>query len=320
MRRWCSVVAACLIWAVVAPSGAWAAGAAPVEGRVVRGFDPPAQDWEPGHRGVDVSAPAGSPVVAPRAGVITFSGMVAGKPVVVIGHGATRTTLEPVVGTVPVGTRVAAGQPVGRLEGGHACPGGSCLHWGLKRGEEYLDPLTPAEPVEVRLLPADSVGTARARATARALLAAATAEDAAGVLSGLGRAAGHLLRPVAAAVTSPFGRRLHPIFHEWRLHAGVDLPSACGTPIRAAADGAVAHMGYDSSGGWRLVLAHGSLGGRSLTTSYLHGARAYRVRPGDRVTRGEVVGWVGSTGWSTGCHLHFGTKLDGRPVDPTRFW
>ena len=85
--------------------------------------------------------------------------------------------------------------------------------------------------------------------------------------------------------------------------------------IAAAADGTVAHVGYDASGGWRLVVDHGDVGGAHVVTSYLH-AQGYTVRQGERVTRGQVVGSVGSTGWSTGCHLHLGARVDGRVVDP----
>jgi len=135
---------------------------------------------------------------------------------------------------------------------------------------------------------------------------------AAGRFSGSG--SGLLLNPVGGAIGSPFGRRFHPIFHEWRMHEGVDLNASCGTAIRAADDGTVRSVSYDSSGGHRLVIAHA---GR-LTTHYLH-AQGYRVHRGQKVSRGEVVGRVGSTGWSTACHLHFGTKLNGRLVNPARF-
>ena len=70
--------------------------------------------------------------------------------------------------------------------------------------------------------------------------------------------------------------------------------------------------------GWRLVLAHGPVDGVGLETVYLH-AQGYRVRTGERVARGQWVGTMGTTGWSTGCHLHFGVKADGRHVDPQRW-
>lgn len=309
-RRWLGVgvLAVGLVWlGVAAPTAAAAAvGVPPVPGAVVGAFDPPAVAWASGHRGVDVAADAGTTVVAPADGIVSFAGLVAGRPVLVVTHGDTRTTLEPVVATVAVGTRVAAGQQVGVLEAGHACAAASCLHWGLRRGEEYLDPLGLLVAHEVRLLPDAAAAGVRQRAAAREAAAAV----------GLGGApSGTLLRPVAAAIGSPFGMRFHPIFHEWRLHAGVDLSAPCGTPIRAAADGVVAHVGYDASGGWRLVLDHGDVGGTPLATSYLH-AQGYVVRAGQRVAQGQVVGTVGSTGWSTGCHLHFAIKARGASVDP----
>ena len=289
---------------------AWAVdGSLPVAGPVVRGFDPPEVRWGSGHRGVDLEAPAGADVRSPADGVVSFVGVVAGRPVVVIDHGDVRSTLEPVEGSVAVGARVGRGDVVGMLVAGHACPAASCLHWGLKRGDEYLDPLSLVTAGQVRLLPDDATAAVRERARQRAAALAALGAGGGALGSGV------LARPADGAVTSRFGMRFHPIFHEWRLHAGVDLSAPCGTPIRAAADGVVTHAAYDASGGWRLVIAHGSLGGVDLQTVYLH-AQGYSVRVGTTVTRGQVVGSVGSTGWSTGCHLHFSVKADGRQVDP----
>ena len=111
--------------------------------RVVRGFDPPAQRWLPGHRGVDLAAVPGDTVVAAGAGVVTFAGPVAGRGVVTVTHGELRTTYEPVTATVEVGDLVAAGEPIGTLAAGAGHCGGypTCLHWGLLRGQVYLDPL-----------------------------------------------------------------------------------------------------------------------------------------------------------------------------------
>ncbi|MFT4297133.1 MAG: M23 family metallopeptidase, partial [Micropruina sp.] len=156
------------------------------------------------------------------------------------------------------------------------------------------------------------VAQARKLAAERAAALAAAA-SAPGALQPSG--SGVLLNPVGGRITSPFGRRFHPIFHEWRLHAGVDLHASCGTPIRAAADGVVRSVSYDSSGGHRLVIGHAG----GLTTHYLHAMKRYQVRAGQKVKRGQVVGLVGSTGWSTACHLHFGTKVNGRLVDPARY-
>lgn len=290
------------------PSAA-AAGAAvsPLPGPVVRGFDPPAQPWLAGHRGVDLLGEPGDQVVAALAGRVSFAGRVAGRDVVVVSHGSLRTTYLPIRASVRPGDRVQAGQEIGQLQLGHPCLGGTCLHWGLKRGDEYLDPLSLLDPAEVRLLPADAA--ARAAALAKARKRALESKDPVpGVLS----------RPVPGAVGSKFGMRFHPIFHVWRLHNGVDLRAACREPIHAAAAGRVSRVSYDSGSGHRLEIDHGKVGGHRLVTIYLH-AIGYSVKTGQRVKARQVVGRVGSTGWSTGCHLHFTVKLNGRYVDPERF-
>ena len=132
---------------------------APVPGplTVGRPFEPPLHAYGPGHRGVDLESPAGSPVLAAGNGVVAFAGMVAGRPVVSIDHAnGLRTTYEPVDPAVGAGQVVARGSPIGTLAGGHAgCPVDACLHWGLRRGEAYLDPLALLRPPRVRLLPLD---------------------------------------------------------------------------------------------------------------------------------------------------------------------
>lgn len=149
------MLAAVLAW-VGSPPGAVAAavrGVQPIaRAPVVRGFDPPAARWGAGHRGVDLASTPGAVVVTPAAGVVSYAQVLAGRPVLVITHGELRTTLEPVESTVPVGTRVARGDPVGVLIAGHSpCPAAACLHWGLKRGDTYLNPLS-LQRGEVRLL------------------------------------------------------------------------------------------------------------------------------------------------------------------------
>ncbi|RIV40935.1 peptidoglycan DD-metalloendopeptidase family protein [Micromonospora radicis] len=129
----------------------------PVDGRPdpVRRFDPPPQPWLPGHRGVDLLAPAGAAIRAAGAGTVLFAGPVAGRPVVTVGHAdGLRTTYEPVQPVVTVGAEVSAGTALGDLLAGHAgCPGAACLHWGLRHGPEYLDPLALLGLGRVRLLP-----------------------------------------------------------------------------------------------------------------------------------------------------------------------
>jgi murein DD-endopeptidase MepM/ murein hydrolase activator NlpD len=138
-----------------APSGLWTA---PLPGalRVTRAFDPPVTEYGAGHRGVDLASQAGQQVLAAGAGVVLFAGRIAGRPVISVLHAnGLRTTYEPVDPSVAAGQAVARGSPIGTLAAGHAgCPAGACLHWGLLRGEAYLDPLGLLRPVRVRLLPA----------------------------------------------------------------------------------------------------------------------------------------------------------------------
>jgi murein DD-endopeptidase MepM/ murein hydrolase activator NlpD len=144
-----------LLWLGAAPPVVAAAGTAvrPLTGPVVRGFDPPDQPWLPGHRGVDLLGTVGAEIVSARAGRVVFAGTLAGRGVVVVSHGTLRTTYLPVRALVRVGQQVGAGEVIGRLEAGHGCPGGWCLHWGLKRGDTYLDPLSLLDAGPLRLLP-----------------------------------------------------------------------------------------------------------------------------------------------------------------------
>lgn len=122
---------------------------------VVAPFDPPASRWGRGHRGVDLAGRVGQEVRSALPGRVTFAGRLAGRGVVVVDHGGTRTTYEPVAASVAVGQRVAAGAVIGRLElfGSHCFPR-ACLHWGLIEGREtYLDPLTLVGAAPVVLLP-----------------------------------------------------------------------------------------------------------------------------------------------------------------------
>ncbi|MEI5672360.1 MULTISPECIES: M23 family metallopeptidase [Nocardioides] len=131
-----------------------------------------------------------------------------------------------------------------------------------------------------------------------------------------GESDGFLSSPVKGArVTSPFGYREHPIYHYWGLHDGTDFGAGCGTPLRAVADGTVMQAYWSSVYGNRLYVNVGRANGKFLTAVYNHATR-YTVGPGERVRRGEVIGYVGSTGWSTGCHLHFTVLANGDPVNP----
>jgi murein DD-endopeptidase MepM/ murein hydrolase activator NlpD len=133
-----------------------------------------------------------------------------------------------------------------------------------------------------------------------------------------GDAGGFLYRPVPGAVTSSFGYRRHPIYGYWGLHDGTDFSAPCGTPERAAGSGTVISEYWSDVYGHRLYLDLGQVNGRNMTVIYNH-LSSYRVSAGARVARGEVVGYAGSTGWSTGCHLHFTVMLDGNPVNPMNY-
>ncbi|HCB04590.1 MAG TPA: hypothetical protein DEQ43_10145 [Nocardioides bacterium] len=147
------------------------------------------------------------------------------------------------------------------------------------------------------------------------IIAAAAADQSVGYV---GSDDGFLLPPVNGSVTSPFGYRIHPIYGYWGLHDGTDFGVSCGEGMRAAADGKVISRYYSSVYGNRLYLDVGKVNGHNLTVVYNH-ATSYRVNVGDQVKRGEIVGYVGSTGWSTGCHLHFTVLQDGTAVDPMSY-
>lgn len=121
--------------------------------------------------------------------------------------------------------------------------------------------------------------------------------------------------PVDTYITSQYGMRLHPIYRQWRLHDGTDFGARCGYPVRAAASGRVIGRYYNVGYGNRVIIGHGYMRGVSVTTTYNHLSR-YSTYVGQRVSRGEIIGYVGSTGFSTGCHLHFMVFRNGRTTNP----
>jgi hypothetical protein len=136
-------------------TGVWPLNPPP---EIIHSFQPPSQLWSAGHRGVDLRGEIGQEVLAGAPGTVTFAGRIAGIGIVVISHGEERTTYQPVAASVVRGQVVLQGQPIGRLEllGSHCLPV-ACLHWGLLRGTEYLDPLMMVEQKQrVRLLPLDA--------------------------------------------------------------------------------------------------------------------------------------------------------------------
>lgn len=115
--------------------------------------------------------------------------------------------------------------------------------------------------------------------------------------------------------TSKFGMRVHPIYGYERLHAGTDLRAYCGTPIYASAAGTVEWARWQPGYGNQVLLDHGLIGGKSVITNYNHLSR-FAVGGGQRVARGDLLGYSGSTGSSTACHLHFEVYVSGSVVNP----
>jgi murein DD-endopeptidase MepM/ murein hydrolase activator NlpD len=126
---------------------------------------------------------------------------------------------------------------------------------------------------------------------------------------------GRFMRPVLAAISSSFGYRFHPIFHTKRFHSGTDFGAAYGSAIRAADGGKVIQAGWQGGYGKTVIINHGAQGGQNISTLYGH-MSGLAVGNGQQVGKGQVIGYVGSTGYSTGPHLHFEVRLNGRPVNP----
>lgn len=129
--------------------------------------------------------------------------------------------------------------------------------------------------------------------------------------SGVGKQSGSLQRPVPGSVSSNFGMRRHPILGYSRMHKGMDFRAGYGTPILAATDGRIARAGWAGGYGKQVRINHPG----GLTTSYSHMSRI-SAQPGQNVRQGQVIGYVGSTGLSTGPHLHYELYRNGTPVNP----
>ncbi len=116
-------------------------------------------------------------------------------------------------------------------------------------------------------------------------------------------------------IASGFGYRIHPIYGIPKMHKGLDFAAPQGTPIYATGDGTVATAGLSTGTGNHVIINHGY----GYETVYMHMVRI-KARVGQRVKRGDVIGWVGSTGASTGPHCHYEVHINGRPVDPVYFF
>lgn len=129
------------------------------------------------------------------------------------------------------------------------------------------------------------------------------------------------LWPTEGGVGSPWGQRLHPILHYYRLHGGADIGGRCGQPIYAAQSGTVtkaATGGYNGGSGNNVRIDHGDINGIHVETAYLHMSKL-AVKVGQEVTKGDLVGYVGNTGLSTACHLHLSLYKNGVNSDPLEY-
>lgn len=173
----------------------------------------------------------------------------------------------------------------------------------IAEADEPLPSITIGRGQDLVGRPIDIVAASRA-----ALAALAAKQLASSGIKG-GRPSG---MPVSARyMTSAFGGRYHPLLGGYRQHSGVDLAASFGSPIYATSDGVVSQAGWRGGYGLAVALNHGS-----SETRYAHMSRV-AVAPGQAVKRGDVIGYVGSTGQSTGPHLHYEVRQNGVAVDPT---
>lgn len=126
------------------------------------------------------------------------------------------------------------------------------------------------------------------------------------------------IKPINGRITSPFGWRIHPIFHSRSFHAGVDIAGPFNGSVRASNSGKVIYSGWYGGYGKVVILDHGQIGGIPVTTLYAH-LNSTRVSVSEYVSKGQVVGLEGTTGYSTGPHVHFEVRLNGRPNNPFNY-
>lgn len=179
---------------------------------VSRGFTPPATAYGAGHRGVDLAATPGASVLAAGAGQVTYVGLLAGRGVVTVTHaGGLRTTYEPVTAGVRLGAQVLRGAVLGTVARGHAsCGGATCLHWGLLRGDAYLDPLGLLHEAPSRLLPLGGAALTQATGPRAAGAGAAARSSPAPIFAA---------PPVLSPAASPHGRSV-PVAAQAAVAAG----------------------------------------------------------------------------------------------------
>ncbi|MEP6798767.1 MAG: peptidoglycan DD-metalloendopeptidase family protein [Lapillicoccus sp.] len=182
-----------------------------------------------------------------------------------------------------------------------------------KAGEQAQLAAAEADQARLQALLLDQAGKAQAAEAARAAAARSAGRSYTPTTGG----AGFLSYPANGPITSEFGMRFHPILHIWKLHTGTDFGVPCGTPVLATADGTLISAGWGGGDGNRIVIDHGIISGVDLATTYNH-LSSFVVTSGP-VKRGQLIAYSGTTGYSTGCHLHFETLENGQFVNP-RLW
>jgi len=182
-----------------------------------------------------------------------------------------------------------------------------------KVAEEAMLAQAQAEQAQLQALLVEQARAAAAAEAARAAAARAANQSYTPPTGGTG----FLSYPANAPITSEFGQRFHPILHIWKLHSGTDFGVPCGTPVYATADGTILSAGWGGGDGNRIVIDHGIISGVDLATTYNH-LSSFVLRGGS-VKKGQLIAYSGTTGYSTGCHLHFETLENGAFVDARRW-
>lgn len=126
------------------------------------------------------------------------------------------------------------------------------------------------------------------------------------------------MRPIGGRISSPFGWRTHPIFNSKTFHSGVDIAGPNKGSIRASNAGKVIYAGWYGGYGKVVILDHGSINGKPTTTLYAH-MSSIKVGQGQSVKKGDVIGFEGTTGYSTGPHVHFEVRINGKPNNPLNY-
>ena len=129
---------------------------------------------------------------------------------------------------------------------------------------------------------------------------------------------GAFMRPIGGRITSPFGWRTHPIFNSRTFHSGVDIAGPNKGSIRASNSGKVIYSGWYGGYGKVVIVDHGKVNGKPTTTLYAH-MSSIKVGQGQMVNKGDVLGYEGSTGYSTGPHVHFEVRINGKPNNPLNY-